>query len=557
MCDLKISFGQLQYQTDNSHFVAAIRSAMIVNNQKDSNEAGLNIRTDPFTDVYEVHSEIGRGKYAVVKRCVHRTTGVNYAAKFLHKRRRGRDCRHEALHEVHMLELTKSNCRIINLVEVFETSHDLVLITEYVGGGELFQHIDVEGRVDEQCTIRLMRQILEGIDFLHTNNILHLDVKPQNILLTESLPDGDVKLCDLGLARPFNSGNDVIELVGTLDYVAPEVLDYVSLDSSCDMWSVGVLAYVMLTGCSPFAGETRQETLLNISQVNLDFPADLFESISPLAVDFIQHLLVKNTRKRMTARDCLQHAWLNDLDNNPIDTTLAISTCLPTATSCTNTPIDNHKASLLAAPVPLIVPSTLTTLAAPSLAPARCCRMPSLTDLPSGAAVTLVQSPAASPSLTPRCCRSTSSTDSPSGQRRTLVATLNIDEVMTTHEPAKKCRCEVIEGDDEDGDIVDVDDNIQLTSTSNNNNNYNNTHHHNDNVVVVVSDHCCRVNEGKENDFVGHSRNKLSHTQTSETVRVTDVLSTCAETIVCSVSETLTTATSNSFLAACVDVSVA
>ncbi|XP_013408928.1 serine/threonine-protein kinase 17A-like, partial [Lingula anatina] len=116
---------------------------------------------------------------------------------------------------------------------------------------------------------------------------------PQNILLTNPHPHGDVKLCDFGFARLVNYGEDIRDIIGTPDYVAPEVLSYEPIGTYTDIWSVGVLVYVMLTGCSPFAGEDKQETFLNISQVNLDFPEDLFCDISENAIDFISKCLVR------------------------------------------------------------------------------------------------------------------------------------------------------------------------------------------------------------------------------------------------------------------------
>ncbi|XP_013388198.1 serine/threonine-protein kinase 17A-like isoform X3 [Lingula anatina] len=209
-----------------------------------------------------------------------------------------------------MLEMALAHPRLIDLKEVYETSHELVLITEYAAGGELFHHIDEEESFKEKEVIHLMRQIMEGLVFLHDRNVVHLDLKPQNILLTNPHPHGDVKLCDFGFARLVNYGEDIRDIIGTPDYVAPEVLSYEPIGTYTDIWSVGVLVYVMLTGCSPFAGEDKQETFLNISQVNLDFPEDLFCDISENAIDFISKCLVRQPGERISARDCLQHSWL-------------------------------------------------------------------------------------------------------------------------------------------------------------------------------------------------------------------------------------------------------
>nr|KAG5700659.1 hypothetical protein BaRGS_015489 [Batillaria attramentaria] len=221
-------------------------------------------------------------------------TGEVVAAKVIRKRRKGKSCREEILREVVMLEYAMAHPRLVSLREVYETPSELILVTEYCSGGELFHECVIEESFSEKDVVHLMVQILEGLCYLHENNIVHLDLKPQNILLTEPFPKGDIKICDLGFACLTNTGEDIRDIIGTPDYVAPEVLDYEPLSIQTDMWSLGVLAYVMLTACSPFAGDNQQETFCNISQVKLDFPADLFSKISSEATDFIKKLLVKD-----------------------------------------------------------------------------------------------------------------------------------------------------------------------------------------------------------------------------------------------------------------------
>lgn len=167
-----------------------------------------------------------------------------------------------------------------------------------------------------------MREILKALQYLHKKYIAHLDLKPQNILLcgdkvegTQLIPflnmffdaraqiftmlnrqisplsvDG-LKLCDFGISRIVQEGGKVREILGTPDYVAPEVLQYEPLSLKTDIWSIGVLAYVLLTGRSPFGGDTKQETFLNVSQCALTFPDELFEDVSPMAIDFMRSAL--------------------------------------------------------------------------------------------------------------------------------------------------------------------------------------------------------------------------------------------------------------------------
>ncbi|KAK3588157.1 hypothetical protein CHS0354_012221 [Potamilus streckersoni] len=268
------------------------------------------IKFEPLDIKYRVEEDIGRGKFAVVKRCVNKETGEEVAAKIIRKRRRGKTCREEILREVVMLEMALNHPRLVQLKEVYETQNELTLITEYCSGGELFTECVIEESFQEDDVRRLMIQILEGLNYLHEKNIVHLDLKPQNILLTRPFPHGDIKICDLGFACLVNTGEDIRDIIGTPDYVAPEVLNYEPLGLYTDMWSLGVLTYVMLTACSPFAGNDQQETFLNISQVNLDFPEDLFGDLSQECQDFISKLLAKNSKYRMTAKQCLEHPWL-------------------------------------------------------------------------------------------------------------------------------------------------------------------------------------------------------------------------------------------------------
>ncbi|XP_076093967.1 serine/threonine-protein kinase 17B-like isoform X2 [Mytilus galloprovincialis] len=210
-----------------------------------------------------------------------------------------------------MLENAISHPRLVQLLEVFETPTELILITEYCSGGELFHECVTEESFEERDVVKIMKQILEGLDYLHQRNIVHLDIKPQNILLTHPFPKGDIKLCDLGFACLVNTGEDIRDIIGTVDYVAPEVLDYEPLGLHTDMWSLGVLAYVMLTAHSPFADDNQQKTFLNISQVNLEFPENLFSHLSSASQDFICKLLIKTPKKRMNTRQCLEHPWIS------------------------------------------------------------------------------------------------------------------------------------------------------------------------------------------------------------------------------------------------------
>ncbi|XP_072821356.1 serine/threonine-protein kinase 17A [Vicugna pacos] len=272
------------------------------------------VRTEPFQDGYRLSPgrELGRGKFAVVRKCIKKDSGKEFAAKFMRKRRKGQDCRMEIIHEIAVLELAQDNPWVINLHEVYETPSEMILVLEYAAGGEIFDQCvaDRDEAFKEEDVQRLMRQILEGVHFLHAHDVIHLDLKPQNILLTSDSPLGDIKIVDFGLSRIMKDSEELREIMGTPEYVAPEVLSYEPISMATDMWSIGVLTYVMLTGISPFLGDNKQETFLNISQMNLSFSEEEFDVISESAVDFIKTLLVKRPEDRATAEDCLKHPWL-------------------------------------------------------------------------------------------------------------------------------------------------------------------------------------------------------------------------------------------------------
>ncbi|XP_075702542.1 serine/threonine-protein kinase 17A-like [Rhinoderma darwinii] len=272
------------------------------------------LRTDPFTDHFSVvGKELGRGKFAVVKKCVELLTGKEYAAKFLRKRRKGEDCRSDIINEIAILEMARFSPYVVALHEVFETNSEIILVMEYAAGGEIFNQCvaDQDEAFTEKDVVRLIHQILQGVLYLHRNNVVHLDLKPQNILLTSSKPLGYIRIVDFGLSRQVDSIKEVREILGTPEYVAPEVLSYEPISTATDMWSIGVLTYVMLTGVSPFLGDTKQETFLNISQVAIQYSQEEFEGISDEAINFIKSLLIKNPRKRARADQCLNHAWLS------------------------------------------------------------------------------------------------------------------------------------------------------------------------------------------------------------------------------------------------------
>uniref|UniRef100_A0A674NFT6 Death-associated protein kinase 1 n=1 Tax=Takifugu rubripes TaxID=31033 RepID=A0A674NFT6_TAKRU len=253
-------------------------------------------------EFYDIGNELGSGQFAVVRRCRHRSTGVEYAAKFIKKRR------------------SKSSRRGVSREDI-EREAEVILILELVAGGELFDFLAEKESLSEEEATQFLKQILDGVFYLHSKQIAHFDLKPENImLLNRSVPHPRIKIIDFGLAHKIDFSNDFKNIFGTPEFVAPEVVNYEPLGLEADMWSVGVITYILLSGASPFLGDNKQETLANVSAVDYTFDEEFFSNTSILAKDFIARLLIKDPKKRMTIQDSLQHPWIK-----PKDTQQALS----------------------------------------------------------------------------------------------------------------------------------------------------------------------------------------------------------------------------------------
>ncbi|KAM6904306.1 death-associated protein kinase 2 isoform 2-T2 [Lycodopsis pacificus] len=273
-------------------------------------------------DFYEIGEVLGSGHFGQVRQVRERATGTCWAGKFLKIRkntcsRLGLD-RSSVEKEVEILQAVQHS-NIVTLKDVFESRAEVVLVLELVSGGELFDFIAEKENLLESEAIEFMKQILEGLGFMHSKNISHFDLKPENIMLSDKVAaQPNIKLIDFGLAHHFHQGEEYKSTSGTPQYIAPEVINSEPLSTAADMWSIAVITYILLSGLSPFQGETDEETLTNISVMNYAFPVQYFSMTSSMAKDFIQKLLVKIPSERMTAEDCLLHPWIKPVTRKQV-----------------------------------------------------------------------------------------------------------------------------------------------------------------------------------------------------------------------------------------------
>ena len=226
----------------------------------------------------------------------------------------------EALNREIRILFVLDHPNIIRLHEVFEDDKYMHLVTEYCSGGELLDHIISMGRYSEHEAARLLHKILLAVNNLHQNNICHRDLKPDNFMFETTERRAELKLIDFGLAHKFFNKSSTAELrsfVGTPDYVAPEVLQG-GYGPKCDLWSVGVILYVLLCGKLPFAANSVNEVYARILSGEFATNTDLWTNISPLAVDLVVKLLVLDPNKRISAETALEHEWFTQSPTSPL-----------------------------------------------------------------------------------------------------------------------------------------------------------------------------------------------------------------------------------------------
>ncbi|KAH8290918.1 hypothetical protein KR054_007156, partial [Drosophila jambulina] len=257
--------------------------------------------------LYDVLGEVGRGKFGTVYKCKDKANGLQLAAKFVPIPKR--EDKRNVEREVEIMNSLQHHL-IIQLYAAYEYQKMMCVVLELIEGGELFDRVvDDEFVLTERVCRVFIRQVCEAMAFIHGNGIVHLDLKPENILvLTQK--GNRIKIIDFGLARKFDPDKRLRVLFGTPEFVAPEVVNFDCISYGTDMWSVGVICYVLISGLSPFMGENDIETMSNVTIAKYDFEDECFNGISPECLDFIAKLLAKDLSTRMTAAECMKHKWL-------------------------------------------------------------------------------------------------------------------------------------------------------------------------------------------------------------------------------------------------------
>ena len=291
------------WETDPSH---KNKSNLVLNNNV---VVSKNINSNPFDD-YVILKEIGSGTYSKVQLVQHKINLSIRAMKVIKKKKkRGTNQTNEndVYKEVELL-IKMDHPNIVKIFEFYNGEKDYYLIMEYCEGGELFDKIVKSNLTEIQCAY-IMYQILSAVNYCHKMKIIHRDLKPENVLIKKD-EDGfyRVKICDFGTSKAFKIGDTQKQLVGSAYYIAPEVIQK-KYNSKCDLWSCGVIMFVLLTKKPPFGGRTDAVIMQNI-QVG-KYKTELLDIYSPYAKELVGLLLEKNIKKRINAETALNHPWFD------------------------------------------------------------------------------------------------------------------------------------------------------------------------------------------------------------------------------------------------------
>ncbi|XP_053662067.1 calcium/calmodulin-dependent protein kinase type 1 [Anopheles marshallii] len=281
-------------------------------------------------DKYVIKELLGTGAFSEVRLCEHKETAQQYAVKIIDKKAlKGKEDSLE--NEIRVLKRFSArrsdgsgvqstgppiggprfaHPNIVQLLETFEDKSKVYLIMELVTGGELFDRIVEKGSYTERDASNLIRQVLEAVDYMHEQGVVHRDLKPENLLYYSPAEDSKIMISDFGLSKMEDSGF-MATACGTPGYVAPEVLAQKPYGKAVDVWSIGVISYILLCGYPPFYDENDANLFAQILKGEFEFDSPYWDEISDSAKDFIRNLMCVNVERRFTCKQALAHPWIS------------------------------------------------------------------------------------------------------------------------------------------------------------------------------------------------------------------------------------------------------
>ncbi|OAY80091.1 calcium-dependent protein kinase 2-like [Ananas comosus] len=278
----------------------------------------------PMEDVrttYSIGKELGRGQFGVTHLCTHKATGEKLACKTIAKRKLAtKEDVEDVRREVQIMYHLSGQPNIVELRGAYEDKQSVHLVMELCAGGELFDRIIARGHYTERAAAALLRTIVQIVHTCHSMGVMHRDLKPENFLLLNKDEDAPLKATDFGLSVFFKEGEVFKDIVGSAYYIAPEVLKR-KYGPEADIWSIGVMLYILLCGVPPFWAESEHGIFNAILRGHIDFTSDPWPNISSGAKDVVRKMLNSDPKQRLTAFQVLNHPWIKE-DGEAPDTPL-------------------------------------------------------------------------------------------------------------------------------------------------------------------------------------------------------------------------------------------
>nr|GMD39787.1 calcium-dependent protein kinase 32-like [Ipomoea batatas] len=296
----------VDYGGNNNHGNGGYRSYVL------ENPTGHDIEA-----TYELGRELGRGEFGVTYLCIDKSTGDHLACKSISKKKlRTRVDIEDVRREVEIMKHLPKHPNIVSLKDTYEDDQAVHLVMELCEGGELFDRIVARGHYTERAAAVVTRTIVEVIQMCHKHGVMHRDLKPENFLFANKKETAALKAIDFGLSVFFKPGERFNEIVGSPYYMAPEVLKR-NYGPEVDVWSAGVILYILLCGVPPFWAETEQGVAQAIIRSVVDFRRDPWPKVSDNAKDLVKKMLNPDPSKRLTAQEVLDHPWLQNAKKAP------------------------------------------------------------------------------------------------------------------------------------------------------------------------------------------------------------------------------------------------
>ena len=262
-------------------------------------------------DLYEVKSKLGNGKFGLVKLGINKKTNEKVAIKIMNKEKMDSSDLELVRTEIEILKICQ-HPYIIRLYDILENAQHIYIIMEYCKGGDLFSFLEKRKfKISEKLTSQIIHKMCTAVFYIHSYGIAHRDLKPENILMVSEDDESDIRILDFGLSKIISPNEKCTEPYGTLTYCAPEIILGNPYSKAVDLWSIGIMTYLMLSGKLPFNGLDENEVAKAVAFDEPDYKRnDCWKNISKEAVDFVKKLLEKDPTKRMNIKQALEHEWI-------------------------------------------------------------------------------------------------------------------------------------------------------------------------------------------------------------------------------------------------------